>query len=111
MVDPPWRRNDPWDPRNPANRDRTRTLVPQLRSQLLAWDPIGVADAPEAHDEYDCLLSPLMHRLSDGASAAEVGDWLIAELRDHFGLTANEQRERALAAELKRWWDDATTSA
>src|SRR5947207_10725404 len=106
-----WRPNDPWDPRNPENRERTRALVPQLRSRLLAWDPIGVADAPEAQDEYDCLISPLMHQLSDGASAAEVGDWLIEEMLEHFGLTPNEARERALAADLRLWWNQATTSA
>ena len=84
-------------------------LVPQLRSRLLAWDPIGVADAPEAQDEYDCMISPLMHRLSDGVSETEIGDWLIEELRDHFGMSAVEARERELAAQLKQWWREATT--
>jgi hypothetical protein len=111
MTEPAWRRDDPWDPRNPENRDRTRALVPQLRSRLLAWDPIGVAEFPEAQDEYDCLISPLMHRLSDDASAAEVGDWLIEEMREHFGLTPDEHRERVLADELKQWWSEATHSA
>jgi hypothetical protein len=85
-------------------------LVPQLRSRLLVWDPIGVADTAEAQDEYDCMIGPIMHRLSDGASEAEVGDWLIAELHDHFGLTPDEARERALAAELKQSWRQATTT-
>jgi hypothetical protein len=111
MGDSAWRKNDPWDPRNPENRDRTRPLVHQLRSRLLVWDPIGVADAPEAQDEYDCLISPLMHRLSDGESATAIGDWLIEELRDHFGMSADATRERSLAAELKQWWNEATTSA
>jgi hypothetical protein len=53
---------------------------------------------------------PLIHRLSDQASAAEVGDWLIDELRGHFGLTPNEQRERQLAADLTKWWDEATST-
>jgi len=106
-----WRPNDPWDPRNPDNRERTRALVPQLRERLLAWDPIGVADTPEAQDEYDCLISPLMHRLSDGASEHDLGDWLIAELTGHFGMTANEPRERALARDLKQWWQSSTMPA
>ena len=105
-----WRANDPWDPRNPENRERTRVLVPQLRSRLLAWDPIGVADAQEAQDEYDCMISPLMNRLSDGSSEAAIGNWLIEELRDHFGMSADEARERELAADLKQWWREATTT-
>jgi hypothetical protein len=107
----PWRRDDPWDPRNPENRDRTRMLIPQLRARLLSWDPIGVAASPQAQDEYDCLISPLMHRLSDGVSAAELGAWLIEEMREHFGITPNESREHALAVGLKRWWDQATADA
>jgi hypothetical protein len=42
------------------------------------------------------MISPLMHRLSDGASETEIGDWLIEEMRDHFGMTPDEPRERAL---------------
>jgi hypothetical protein len=61
-----WRPDDPWDPGNPHNRERTRVLSRDLRTLLLAWDPIGVREAPEAQDEYDCLISPLMHKLHDG---------------------------------------------
>jgi hypothetical protein len=56
------------------------------------------------------MISPLMHRLSDGVSEADIGNWLIEELRDHFGMSPDEGRERALAAELKQWWQDATTA-
>ena len=82
MTSPTWRSGDLWDPGNPENRDRTRLLARQLRARLLAWDPIGVRDAPEAQDEYDCLISPLMHRLHDGASDDHIGDWLIREMKD-----------------------------
>jgi hypothetical protein len=47
--------------------------------------------------------------LSDGASETELGDYLLEEVRDHFGLTPSEEGERALAADLKRWWAVATT--
>jgi hypothetical protein len=86
-------------------------LVPQLRERLLAWDPIGVANNRHAQDEYDCMISPLMHRLSAGAPETDIGDWIIAEMREHFGMSADEARERALAAELKQWWRQVTTSA
>jgi hypothetical protein len=33
----------------------------------MEWDLIGVAGIPEAADEYDCMISPLLHRLFEGA--------------------------------------------
>jgi len=103
-----WSEGDPWDPGNPENRDRTRALRGELRQRLLAWDPIGIADAPEAQDEYDCMLSPLMHQLHDGASEDQVQQWLVHELESHFGLTPVPRREEALASELTAWWREAT---
>ena len=63
---------------------------------------------PEAQDEYDCLISPLMHRLHDGASKAQIGDWLIHEISDHSGLKPDKKGERALAKDLVQWWSRAT---
>lgn len=105
-----WRAGDPWDPGNPENREQTRRLAKELRQRLLDWDPIGVAGAAEAQDEYDCLISPLMHQLHDGATARDIGDWLIREMTDHFGMSADKKRERALASELKRWWESVTSA-
>ena len=109
-MSPPWRPDDPWDPGDPGNRDRTRVLTSELRRRLLRWDPIGVSDAPEAQDEYDCLISPPLHRLHDGAPSSEIGDWLIHEIREHFGMKPDKSRERALAKGLARWWSRATAS-
>ena len=69
----------------------------------MAWDPIGVADIPEAADEYDCMISPLMHQLFAGTEESAVLHWLVAELEDHFGLAANPDRERQAAARITRW--------
>jgi hypothetical protein len=71
-----------------------------LRERLLVWDPIGVTGWAEAEEEYDCLVSPLEHLLRDQESAAAMGYWLLVEMRDHFGMTPNEPRERALVADL-----------
>jgi hypothetical protein len=100
---------DEWDPRNPSNKEQTRVLRGELRERLLAWDPIGIAGATEAHEEYDCLLSPLLLRLHEEADADQVTDWLMAELRDHFGLEPSAGREHAFATEILAWWV-ATTS-
>jgi hypothetical protein len=86
-------------------------LVGQLRTHLLRWDPIGVATVREAQDEYDCLISPIMHLLHDGAEEAEVRDWLVTELIDHFGMTPNPDRESALAGDLTAWWRRATSDS
>ncbi len=103
-----WIPDDAWDPGDPQNRDRTRALQRELRTHLLDWDPIGVAGSPEAQDEYDCLVSPLLHRLHDGESAAGIATWLSNELRERFGMRADPARESALAETLVAWWDRTT---
>jgi hypothetical protein len=94
---------DPCDPGSPRNRDRTRESQRQLRGLLMRWDPIGVGDAVEAADEYDCMISPAMHKLYDGASDDSLVEW-IAEQRDHFGLSPNPADDRGLAERLRAWW-------
>jgi hypothetical protein len=100
---------DRWDPGNPENKERTRQLQRELRARLLEWDPIGIAGIDEAWDEYDCLLSPIMHMLHDGVSEHDLGNWLMTELDEHFGLRPDRDRERALAGDLVRWWLERTT--
>ena len=101
--------DDPTDPGNPENRDWTRVTKNELRRRLLVWDPIGVASVPQAQDEYDCMLSPLLHQLHDAATAAEIAAWVVGELESHFGLAADPARERRLGVELVEWWRDRTT--
>jgi hypothetical protein len=69
----------------------------------MRWDPIGVGDAVEAADEYDCMISPAMHKLYDGASVDSLVEW-IAEQRDHFGLGPDRADDHALAENLLAWW-------
>ncbi len=73
-----------------------------LRQLLNEWDPIGVAD--EARDEYDCMLTPLLHRLRRGADEAEISDFLRLELEDHFGLDPRLSDPERMAARLTSWW-------
>jgi len=99
------------DPGNPENKYRTRESSSQLRATLLRWDPIGVAATPEAADEYDRLISPLLHRLHGGATEREIASWLVDELTDHFGMTADESRGHRLAADLVQWWQRRVAEA
>jgi hypothetical protein len=41
-----------------------------------AWDPIGVADTPEAADEYDSYLGPIGAQLREGATVTEIESYL-----------------------------------
>jgi hypothetical protein len=46
-----------------------------IRAVLMSkWDPIGVADTPEAADEYDNYINGVYRLLESGAT-----DWEIAE--------------------------------
>jgi hypothetical protein len=60
---------DAWDPGSPPNRERTQEYQRQARHLLMELDPIGVSDTPEAVGEYDCMIGPLLHRLSRGTES------------------------------------------
>jgi hypothetical protein len=70
----------------------------------MAWDPIGIAGIPEAADEYDCMVSPLMHLLHDGASERAIRKWIVKEVKEHFGLRPKRQREFQVATKVVNWW-------
>lgn len=53
----------------PRNRERTQEYQRQARHLLMELDPIGVSDTPEAVGEYDCMIGPLLHRLSRGTES------------------------------------------
>ena len=83
---------DPWDPSNPRNRDRTRVSRRQIRDILMQWDPIGVAEVPEAADEYDCMIGPILRQLFESVTAPALAAWITSERVNHFGLTSREPR-------------------
>jgi hypothetical protein len=92
------------DPGNPVHKHRTRESQRQLRELLMGWDLLCVSGVPEAADEYDCMLSPLLHQLHDGASVAEIHDWLVREVENHFGVRSDPVRESRLAVAIVAWW-------
>jgi hypothetical protein len=99
-----------WNPASPRNRDRTRESQRQVRSLLLAWDPIGVADVAAAADEYDCMISPLLHRLFDGVDADSLAAWISHERVEHFGLGPDDVHDQQLADALTTWWTTRTAT-
>lgn len=76
----------------------------EVRALVMEWDAIGVADVPEAADEYDCMIGPLYGHLQRGADARFLRDWIARERVDHFGLSPNLGADRALADALVAWW-------
>lgn len=75
-----------------------------VRTLLLEWDAIGVADVEECQDEYDCMIGPLLGHLRRGADAVFLRDWIARERVDHFGLDPDGYADRALADALLAWW-------
>src|ERR1035438_100978 len=95
---------DPWDPGSPRKRGRTRESKRKVRRLLMAWDPIGVSGIPEAADEYDCMISPLLHRLFEGAGTRSLAELISHERSSHFGLGPDETSDTQLAEWLTAWW-------
>ncbi len=92
-----------------------RTGERELRQILMdEWDPIGVADFPEAADEYDSYLGQIARRLREGASADEIAAFLHEVETVTMGLgSSTEARSRndALAVRLREWHAASATEA
>ena len=78
-----------WEPTQESKR--------QVRRLLMEWDPLGVSGYPEADDEYDCMISPLMDRLAAGADTRSLAKWISSRRFWHFGDAADEARDTQLA--------------
>ena len=73
------------------------------------WDPIGVADVPEARDEYFDYLPRLLRNLLDGDDEDGVAAYLINVETESMGLESNGSRAWAAADLLIRWRDYIAT--
>jgi len=92
------------------SRERTRESQRRVGRLLMEWDPIGVPGVPEAADEYDCMISPLLHYLFECAENGELGDWICQKRSAHFGLGSDDVRDSQLAERLTAWWDRRRTT-
>ncbi len=84
-----------------------KAAIRDLRDLLNEWDPIGGGHVPP--DEYDCLIGPLLSKLSAGAGRSQISEFLRGELEDHFGLDPDELDPDGLdvdgmANRLVAWW-------
>jgi hypothetical protein len=84
-----------------------RTGARELRRILMdEWDPIGVADIPEAADEYDSYLGQIARRLREGAAADDIAAFLNEAEEETMGLGSSasaRSRNAALAVRLRAW--------
>ena len=67
------------------------------------WDPIGVAGAPEARDEYDSYLPHIFALVRSNVDPAEIVDALVQIETESIGLSASRRRAGHVAALLLEW--------
>ena len=73
----------------------------EVRRILVAdWDPIGVGDVPQARDEYDEYLPPLLGMLASGTSVRKLSSYLLKIERDSLGLEGDPDRANRVATRL-----------
>ena len=67
------------------------------------WDPIGVAGAPEARDEYYGYLPKVYRLLKDSKSESEISGYLNSVEAQRMGLAVRTEKNTKIAAILLRW--------
>jgi hypothetical protein len=76
-------------------------MTARIRAILLqSWDPIGVADEPQAQDEYDAYVAGIARLVQAGASVEAVAAHLLALEREHMALPGRPDRAMAAARML-----------
>ncbi|MBL8864808.1 MAG: hypothetical protein KF873_18315 [Gemmataceae bacterium] len=81
--------------------ERARTLQAAIREVLLKeWDPIGVADIPEAADEYDSYIGEIQAILIRREPAYKLVDFLWWAETEHMTLAGNRRRTEQVAERL-----------
>jgi len=76
-------------------------LTEGVREILLHdWDPIGIADHPLAHDEYDSYAPKIAGMLWHGHDLYKIADHLHKIATTAMGLPGNIANEKLVAAKL-----------
>ncbi len=79
---------------------RARVVQHEIASILLQdWDPIGIADTPEAHDEYDGHVGAIYRLLASHATPESVAEHLVTVETEVMGLPRVEPGERLAVAQ------------
>ena len=87
--------------------DRARHYHENIRAILLKqWDPIGVADIPEAQDEYDSYVGEIYVMLIRNEARHAIVDHLWRVETEHMCLVGNRRHIETIADRLLRLRDD-----
>jgi hypothetical protein len=74
-------------------RDRAKRYHEAIHNILLHdWDPIGVAEIPQAQDEYDSCVGQIYGMLIRHEPRHKILDYLWWVETEHMGLCGNLQR-------------------
>ena len=89
-----------------TNESRARQIQESIREILLHdWDPIGVQDVPQAHDEYDSYIGGVYRLLAQGANEGEIIEHLWRIENDTIGLPTLDKTKLAPVARKLRALD------
>lgn len=81
--------------------EATKQLQQRVKAIVLhEWDPVGVANVPEAQDEYDAYIAEVTRMLAMRAPVSKIEDYLWWLETTHMGLCGDRQRTNAIAAKL-----------
>lgn len=83
-------------------------LHSSIRRLLMEWDPIGIAQFPEAHDEYDGYIPDIEEMLRRKAKFAELFDFLWWVETEHMGLPGNREQTKRCVEQLMRLVNEPT---
>lgn len=64
------------------------------------WDPIGIADEPNARDEYDAYAGQIVRLLATGARESDLQAFLVKVSIEELGLAANPERAATAARHI-----------
>jgi hypothetical protein len=67
---------------------------------LEEWDPIGIKNIPEAHDEYEAYAVPILKLLISGKREREIFKYLWWVETEYMGLQGNKQTTKHIAKKL-----------
>ena len=86
------------------DKAESRQRIREMREQWMWWDPIGVAGVPEATDEYDGYLAPMLRLLERDASAEEISAYLDGIALGYMGLSVVNPPSIEFARRLQHWF-------
>ena len=86
-----------------AHLEQAKKYHAAIRDVLMReWDPIGVADIPEASDEYDSYINQIHALLVRREPPYKMFDFLWWVETEHMGLAGNRRRTEQVADRLLR---------